>query len=941
MGDENTLERGEELARIAAALDDAAKGNGRVLVIEGQAGIGKTHLLRATRELAAERGFGRLQAIGDELEAGLAWGVVRQMVERSISRYSGEVRDAILAGPTGKALAALDAAPTAVTAGDAEVARTLHALWWVAVDLSSTRPLLISVDDAQWSDLPSIRFLAYLARRVADLPIALVVATRPPAQASGPLAGLADSRQADRVLPGPLSPAAVAELGTSRGTPPAPAVVDALHAACGGNPFLTGALLDELAVQQRDLADPATADEVARLGPAVVSRSLLARLPDQASRLAGAAAVLGSRCDPWLAATVAGLPIEELSEAVEVLVTGHVMTSASGVLEFSHPVIREAVLSGLGAVQAGALHAAAARSLHGERIPADRVAAHLALAPRGTLPNAAAIYRQAATMCTAAGDDTTAAAHLRRAFGEDPGDAELEGELGLALLRAGETAEARDHLRAAAVASDLHRARLLGAAASATAQLDGPASAVRELSAHLAQWPTKGREPARLALEARLGVLRQFLPEQRVAAVEHLAAFATLEGATPDERTLLGLLAQSGRFDGTDHTVVAATASRALCGGSLFEDGLSTSEGMVGWVLAVMALSSTDRVDEARVEIAAAQERVRHAGSPVDFAMVANTAMFQAWRCGDVTGTEAHAEAAVAAIAPWELTPQVHAIRATAAHLGALSAFERRDRDHARHLVATFDAETRGAPTIVPVMWLHEARARIALGREEYERALAEAYALRDAMASAGMTSPMVPWRAPAAFAMLRLGRDAEATTLAREHLEVARQWGAPSDVGAGLRLLARIAMTDPDERVATLEEAVGVLIASPHRLELAKSLLHLGEALRVVRRRTDAREHLTRALDLAAECGSTDVVQVATEALEALGDRPRRFLTIGADALTASERRVAELAVDGRTNRDIAQELFVTPKTVENHLGRIYTKLGINGRRQLAGALV
>ena len=106
-----TLERSTELDRITAALAAAAAGTGRTLVIEGQAGIGKTHLVRAARAMAKERGFGRLQATGDELESAMAWGVVRQMVERSISRYSGEVRDAIVAGPTGKALEALNAAP--------------------------------------------------------------------------------------------------------------------------------------------------------------------------------------------------------------------------------------------------------------------------------------------------------------------------------------------------------------------------------------------------------------------------------------------------------------------------------------------------------------------------------------------------------------------------------------------------------------------------------------------------------------------------------------------------------------------------------------------------------------------------------------------------------------------------------------------------------------
>jgi DNA-binding NarL/FixJ family response regulator len=139
---------------------------------------------------------------------------------------------------------------------------------------------------------------------------------------------------------------------------------------------------------------------------------------------------------------------------------------------------------------------------------------------------------------------------------------------------------------------------------------------------------------------------------------------------------------------------------------------------------------------------------------------------------------------------------------------------------------------------------------------------------------------------------------------------------------------------------VETLTEAVAVLEKSPARLELARALVDLGEAYRVVGRRTDARDTLAQGGELAAACGSAVVRQRAAEALQALGDRPRALVAPGQDSLTASERRVAGLAVTGRTNRDIAQELFVSPKTVENHLGRIYVKLGITGRRELARAL-
>ncbi|MDO9458496.1 AAA family ATPase, partial [Nocardioides sp.] len=422
------LERDGELARIAEALDSAVAGNGRVLVIEGLAGIGKTRLVRETRDLARARGFGRLQATGDETETSMAWGVVRQMVERSVSRYSGDVRRAILDGPAGAALQALDVAPEGL-ASDAEVARTLHALWWVAIDLSATRPLLITVDDAQWSDQPSLRFLGYLARRVADLPIALVVGTRPPTGGTGPLTELTVSSYVERLLPEALSPSAVAAFHTPQGVVPCAEVVTAMHAACGGNPFLTGALLDELVSAGHDVSKSVTADAIGGLGPATISRAMLSRLSPDALALAGAAAVLGVEASPWLARRVARIEDDHLEAAVADLVGANVMLGGADGLTFVHPVIREATLAALGNLTVAGMHARAAVELRARHAPATQLAAHLLAAPVGTLPDAADLLAEAAQFSLAAGDRAVAADYLERALTERPGDPALRERL--------------------------------------------------------------------------------------------------------------------------------------------------------------------------------------------------------------------------------------------------------------------------------------------------------------------------------------------------------------------------------------------------------------------------------------------------------------------------------------------------------------------------------
>jgi DNA-binding CsgD family transcriptional regulator len=199
-----------------------------------------------------------------------------------------------------------------------------------------------------------------------------------------------------------------------------------------------------------------------------------------------------------------------------------------------------------------------------------------------------------------------------------------------------------------------------------------------------------------------------------------------------------------------------------------------------------------------------------------------------------------------------------------------------------------------------------------------------------------GVANPaMSPWRTLKAEALARAGRSDEALALALEELELARAWGAPGALGRALRVAGTL-----EGGTARLEEAVAVLDGSLARLELAKALAALGSALRRERRPADAREPLRRALELAAACDAPGLADHVRTELYATGARPRTDAQSGPGALTASERRVVDLAAAGETNRDIAQALYVTPKTVEVHLSNAYRKLGIRSRRELDGVL-
>ena len=194
------------------------------------------------------------------------------------------------------------------------------------------------------------------------------------------------------------------------------------------------------------------------------------------------------------------------------------------------------------------------------------------------------------------------------------------------------------------------------------------------------------------------------------------------------------------------------------------------------------------------------------------------------------------------------------------------------------------------------------------------------------------------PWRRFAAEAMLRAGRGDEALALVDENLELARRWGAPYAIGAALRTSGVV--RGGAEGEALLREAVEILAGADVRVEHARALVDLGAHLRRGNRRADARELLRDGAELAHRGGATALVERANEELAATGARPRSVIRSGVESLTASERRVAEIAARDRSNKEIAQELFVTVKTVELHLSNVYRKLQIGSRRQLAAAL-
>jgi len=231
---------------------------------------------------------------------------------------------------------------------------------------------------------------------------------------------------------------------------------------------------------------------------------------------------------------------------------------------------------------------------------------------------------------------------------------------------------------------------------------------------------------------------------------------------------------------------------------------------------------------------------------------------------------------------------------------------------------------------------LLRAQAELALAEGRHHDALRLADDLSQRLAFITMPG-WAPWRSMRALALDGLGRQPEALAVARENLEHARRFGSDGIVGAALGLVGRL---ERDDGLQDLRAAVALLERSTATLELARALLALGATLRRERKPTDSREPLRRALELAERCGADALAADARSELRASGARPRGSALSGVDALTASERRVADMAAGGRSNKEIAQALYVTPKTVEVHLSSAYRKLDIRSRQQLGAAL-
>jgi DNA-binding CsgD family transcriptional regulator/tetratricopeptide (TPR) repeat protein len=928
------VERDGELANVAeliAALPDG----GRLLVIEGPPGIGKTVLLAQAKTLAQEAGLQVLTARGSELERSFSYGVVRQLFEPLLASLRTEDRAELMAGAAALAEPLFDPAQVAAeSVADSSLA-SLHGLYWLTANLAARTPLLLTLDDLHWSDLPSLRFLAYLLPRLEGLGV-LVLGGLRPAQGEDEvlLAQMLSDPLTTVVRPAPLSGEATAQLLRARLSPEAD---DAFCAACwevtGGNPLLLREL--EHAIRAEELAP--VASNVSRLralaAPAGsrVASSRLSRLPPEATALAQAVAILGDDADPRQAAALADLDELAASEAVAALATADVLRPQPP-LGFVHPLIRAAVYEALTPLARESGHARAARLLAEAGAEAERIAAHLLRTPPTGDPDVVATLRIAARRAGSRGASESTVAYLRRALAEPPPAAEraellrelgsaetsVDGEAAIEHLRDAHTL-LEDPIRRAETALQLGRQLFLLRGEESDAvfidALEELAGADAELE-HL--------------LEAGLITNDLFTPSLHDGAIERLERVRKQQTAeTVGEKVLLALLAYHDARAGVPAAEAVELARRALAEGTLVRANVS---GSLFPLCTVLAMADLDEVLSVYEELLAEAHR---RGSTFAYAAVK---VFRAqtllWR-GDLGEAETDSREALTAADAWGASARF------AGHAAAFLADALMEQGRLEEAEAALARVARGRslPDSVRLLYLRDSSARLRILRGDLAGGVAELLDAGRRFEAMGSHNPaFIAWRSPAALALLQLGERDEARSLAAEELELARVWGAPRALGAALRAAGLI--EGGEHGLALLEEAVQVLSDSPARLEHAKARTELGAALRRANRRSKAREHLRQAVELATICGATPVAARADSELLATGARPRRIALSGVASLTPSERRVAQMAAEGPTNREIAQALFVTQRTVEVHLTSIYRKLGISSRLQLATAL-
>lgn len=943
------MEREADLARLESGAEAALKGSSSFYAVVGAVGVGKTRLLEQARQLAEEQGLRVLRARASELEREYPFGVVRQIFGPLLSTATLTQKKVWLSGAAADARVALGF--TSAPRSDTGEFAVLHGLYWLTANVCLSGPVMFAIDDLHWSDEPSLRFLTFIQQRLDELHVQCVTTSRPdvPGAAQSLLERIIGHDSCQIIRPAPLSAAGASTLLEYIFRAPVERDFAAVcHAATAGNPLWVTELALRL-VDEKMQATATVAELVQRVGPQAVARRVvveLSRLPPEDLRLAESITVLGGKASVAESARLAELTFIDAAKGIEQLVRCQLLRPFDSrhrqVYEFVHPVVHGAIYDGMTIDRRAVLHNRAIGSLLETGAAPDKVATHLLKVPPGLAQevDAPLVLRQAAASALVQGAPEAAHAYLQRCL-EEPLDEKvrlvvLTDAISVALRV--DTAAALEYFdRGVRIAPDaVSRARLVAAIGVAPLIFgrDGK-TAIHVLSQAIADLPGE-YEDLRRFLEANLVSVPFMVTGCGELILRQLPRMRDL----PDAGSGIGALMLDSIISRLEFALGAPDsvqrAEGVLADGRIFDAIIRESTGASTGAFSTVALHDPD--EGIRV-FSEALERARRKGC-----LAALPYLF--WRRGtswidvgnlneaendliqglELSGRRINFDFGSAVVQPTLARVYLAQGRIDDAAI----CFER-------------DAFTTKLPSYGWLWVLLQSRAEVlyAQGRleESLEAALSAGERIADHFTASGDRNPAVaPWRSQAALCFHALGNATDARKLAEEEVALARNTGAPHTLGRSLRIAGIV--NSGATALEYLRESVSILQESSARMEYAESAIAYGSTLRRRGARTQARGFLADGLENALKCDAAPLVERARTELHIAGARPRRQRLTGPEALTASERRVARFAANGASNREIAEQLFITEKTVEAHLGSAYRKLGIKSRRNLAAAI-
>lgn len=897
--------RDREIERVAEFLD--SRSGAGSLVLWGEAGVGKTTLWRHGVDVARARGFTMLLCRPLELDMRVPFAGLHDLL--------GGVLDEVLAALPGPQSSALGAALRLADppGGPPEPSAIAFALHNGLEAVARRAPVLIGIDDVQWLDQPSAGTLRFALHRLGGAAVRLLAAQRAQGPGSGPLEldrVFEEERYESIELVG-LSPGSIQRIVSERlaVTLPRPLLLK-VHASSGGNPFFALELARALK-RHAGAVPPGRALPVPDSLSALLQQRL-ATLPPEVERGLEVAALLSDPTATLIRAVADGHV--DLAAAVR----AGVAELAGERVRFSHPLLAAAVTGRIGEQRRRTLH----RRLADLVTDPEERARHLALGTCGEDAAVAATLEEAARLASARGAPATAAELLEYAVARTPRSCQARTRRLLAAAEA--TFAAGDWNRAIALASESLARALPGRervrALLLLGELDGRIAELEESVAEAGQDALlRARLQVQLSLNYFAGNLRESLRLAGAAAGDAAAA--------GDEALLAQALSMRSWFEGAtltgDPDATAALAASLEQRASLEMKGEFSSE----FTSATLAMWR-DEHQVARQRFNSLRLHAVHRGNVYDQAhALLNLAQVE-WRAGSWDRAAAHIDDAVG------LWPQGDQTARSLAHwIGAVLAAHRGNLDAARadaaeglaaageHLV--FRARNLW---VIGFAELCAGQTGDALSR------LKEAAALFD---DAGALEPgMRLFASDLLDACLAAGELAHAEALAsellRRGLELRRRRATViGGRGQGLVLAARGELA-PALSVLTsaATTAEGWLVP----LEQGRTLLALGAVQRRARQRRQARATLARALEMFELIGAPFFAQRARGELDRIGGRRPAD-----QVLTPAERRIADLVARGLTNREVAAELVIAIHTVETALTRIYGKLNVRSRTELA----